>query len=118
MPPAAESVPHGYKRQMAAKLLATPLLPTDLVVITDDDTEAIGPWGPDTFFVHGRAVMYYRPGRAHFWHRTTRCVFHAECPRNWQLRLPFAIRGKTLVAVAASPQGERALARWQADEWA
>jgi len=125
MPAALMRIPHGYKRQMAAKLHTAWRLTSDpQLVITDDDTEAIRPWGAETFFRDGRALLHYRVNPLHPWRESTEEVFvdkvfgGIRCVRQWQLRLPFAVHGESLARVSESAEGRRCLERWQADLWA
>jgi hypothetical protein len=111
------SIPHGYKRQMAAKLLAAELTSDTHLVITDDDTESLAPWGEGTFFdEQGRARIFYRRADGHFWRAGNARLFGVDCPRDWQLRLPFAIHRETLQGLFEA-HGAQVLELWERDVW-
>lgn len=118
MPWRAETISRGYFRQMAAKLLCSEIISDPQIVITDDDTEAIASWGVDTFFCDDRARIYYEPTPYHAWKRGSALIFARRSVRNWQLRLPLAIRRETLLGLLASPIASGCLAAWRNDQWA
>lgn len=113
MAPEAESIAEGYLRQMAAKLLISKHTDCPRIVITDDDTEALRPWDASTFFAGESARIFFEADPFHFWSAGTRAVFRSRLPAHrFQLRLPFAIHGQTLAALAQSEPGKRALGAW------
>lgn len=115
MAPEAEAIAAGPWRQMAAKTMAWQLAetPTELLVLLDDDVEAIAPWSTALFTDQdGRAAMWYRPSGVHPWAWGQRQLFGMACPRDWQIGLPFALRAATLQEFATNRVGVRALELW------
>jgi hypothetical protein len=108
-----EEIPNGYPRQMAAKLFAHHFTSDPELVIIDDDTEAIRPWGREVLFNDFRARMFYRDGTNYYWHYGQRAVFNEDCPRNFQLLLPFAVRGEILAALEDCGIAERCYDSWR-----
>lgn len=112
----AQAIPTGYYRQQAAKLLCAFEVFDQDIVIVDDDVEALLPFDRETFFMEDRARIHYRDARGHHnWARGAKLVFDRSINFCYQLLLPFAIRRETLVTLAASDFGRRALANWKTD---
>jgi hypothetical protein len=113
MAPEAEAVRVGYMRQMAAKAYAWRHTRDPELVITDDDTEAIGSWGRGTFFdAGGRAQIWHKRHSLSFWLAGNRMLFGHGVEHDFQLLLPFAIRRETLEDFVHSSPG-----RWAMDAW-
>lgn len=109
-----EEAQSGYMRQMCAKMFCTKWTEDPFLVITDDDTEAIAPWSRETFFLEdGRARIFYRPSDDYYWREGQVFIFRCNCPRNFQLRLPFSIRRETLVKLQESRHGLIAFGHWK-----
>lgn len=117
MRPEAMAIRKGYFRQMMAKMQAHRYTAAEQIVITDDDTEAIADWSPARFFdEHGRARVWYRRNPVAFWCSGSLYVFGKRSPRNFQLKIPFAIRREVLEDLERSARLERCLTCWKRNE--